>query len=495
MASENKTIPQEYNWNSFSGWEGDGFYYGPKGSYRLGANLETRKVENGVMVTNKQTVDHTYLGTIKGVSDYYDRTYSTVDGSTWKIYSAGAFKFNMAIGTIAHDTILWWGRMKRSAGTVLQPYGVSAFNTDCKVHRFDANLGGVTYSVASFTPTTELTWAIYSRWSIPTLSTPTGIYWGFWNIVYFLTTAEAVSAVLTLQTTADIIGITVYQNQYRIYWNDGNIGNVSSWDGVSTTTQQTVSYYNSPVMSVVSDWPYDWAVFGESGITSDLYRVAGLERQAVRNNIEFSDGNSRYFTSQIGIKDGIVYIWGQNKNLASCIYSYGSYYPWVARSLVPENLTVWDVSVSRFSFWEQTIYSYYSNNVYKRSILFKWEINTTVGTITSFPVTGNIGIDTEKELTKIYVGYKLYNASDTIKIYARTNADPFDTNSSPAFVLLKTITGSTSKRQEKITDLPIRTAGIGKWNQIEFRVDITNASTNSAIFFGLRAFYTDNPWD
>lgn len=31
------------------------------------------------MVANKQTVDHTYLGTIKGISNYYDRTYSTVD--------------------------------------------------------------------------------------------------------------------------------------------------------------------------------------------------------------------------------------------------------------------------------------------------------------------------------------------------------------------------------------------------------------------------------
>jgi hypothetical protein len=495
MAQELKTIPQEYNWNSFSGWEWDGFYYWPKGSYRLGANLETRKLENGVMVANKQTVDHTYLGTIKGVSDYYDRLYSTMNWTTWKIYYAGAFKFNMAVGVVAHDTILGWGHMKRTAGTVVQWYGISAFNTTCKVHRFDVWFTGVTYSVASFTPTTEFAGTIYSRGSIPTLSLPEGIKWAFGNIIYSMDVSEVVTASLTLQTSADIIGITVYQNQYRIYWNDGNIGNVSSWDGSTNAVQQTVSYFNSPIVSVVSDWPYDWAVFGSSSITSDIYRMAGLERQSVRNNIEFSDWNSRYFSSAIGIKEWIVYIAGQNKNLASCMYSYGSYYPGVNRSLVPENLTVWDATISRFSFWEQYIYTYYGNNVYKRSVLFKWEIDTTVGSITSFPCIGNIGIDTEKELTKIYVAYKLYNASDTIKIYARTNADPFDTNSSPAFVLLKTITGSITARQEKITDLQIRTAGIGKWNQIEFRIDITNASTNSAIFYGLRAFYTDNPWE
>jgi hypothetical protein len=45
-----------------------------------------------------------------------------------------------------------------------------------------------------------------------------------------MNTSEAIAVKLTLQTTADILGITVYQNQYRIYWNDGNIGNVSSWD-------------------------------------------------------------------------------------------------------------------------------------------------------------------------------------------------------------------------------------------------------------------------
>lgn len=31
--------------------------------------------------------------------------------------------------------------------------------------------------------------------------------------------------------------------------------------------------------------------------------MAGLERQSVRNNIESSDGNSRYFSSAIGIKE------------------------------------------------------------------------------------------------------------------------------------------------------------------------------------------------
>lgn len=493
MSSENKTIPQEYNWNSFSGWEGDGFYYWPKGSYRLGANLETRKVENGVIVSNKQTVDHNYLGTIKGVSDYFDRLYSTVDGSTWKIYYAGAFKFNMAIWTIAHDTILGWGRMKRSAGTVVQWYGISAFNTDCKVHRFDTWFTGVTYSVGSFTPTTESITNINSRWSIPTLSLPTGIMWAFWNIIYQMDTSEAITVKLTLPTTADIIAITVYQNQYKIYWNDGNISNISAWDGSTNATQQTTSYYNSPVSGVISDWPYDWGIFGD-WLTSDLYRIAGLERQSVRNNVEFSDGNSRTFTGKIGIKEGIVYLGGNNKNNAAISYSYGSYYPGVSKSLVPENLTVWDSPILRYSFWEQTIYTYIAGSVYVKNILFKWEIDTTVGSVTSFPLIWNIGIDTEKELDKIYVGYKLYNASDTIKIYARTNADPFDSNSSPAFVLLKTITGSITARQEKIASKQLLDAGIGKWNQIEFRVDIQNASTNSAIFFWLRAFYTDNPW-
>lgn len=493
MASENKTIGQEYNWNSFSGGEADGFYYWPPSSYRSGASIETRKLENGVMVSNKQTIDHTYLGTIKGVSDYYDRTYSTVDGSTGKIYSGGAFKFNMAIWTLAHDTILWFGRMKRTAWSVVQWYGISAFNTDCKVHRFDVWFTGVTYSVGSFTPTTEYTWTIYTRGSIPTLSLPNGIMWAFGNIIYMMDTSEAITVKLTLPTTADIVAITIYQDQYRIYWNDGQISNISSWDWVTDATQQNVSYFNSPVMGVISDWPYDWGVFGSSGITSDLYRIGWLQREPVRNNVELSNGNSRALLSQIGIKEGIIYISGQNKNTDSMLYSYGSYYPWTNRSLMPEKLQ--SATISRLSFTEQNIYIYYGNNVYKKSIYFKDEQDTTVWSITSFPVTWNIGIDTEKEITKIYVGYKLYNTADTIKIYARVNADPFDNNTSPAFLLIKTITGSITSRQEKITDLQLRTAWIGKWNQIEFRIDIQNASTNSAIFHWLRMLYTDNPWE
>lgn len=491
MAPELKTIPQEYNWNSFSWWEADGFYYWPAGSYRSWANIETRKLENWVMVSNKQTVDHSYLWTIKGVSDYYDRTYSTVDGSTGKIYSGGAFKFNMAIGTIAHDTILGWWRMKRVWWTVVQPYGISAFNTDCKVHRFDANLWGVTHSVWSFTPNTESISNIFGRWSIPTLSIPTGIMWAFGNIIYQMDTSEAISVRLTLPATADIIAITVYQNKYRIYWNDWQIANISSWDWTTAATQETTAYYNSPVMWVTSDWPYDWWVFWSSWITSDLYRIAWLQREPVRNNVEFSDGNSRALLSQIWMKEWIVYVNGQNKNTTSMLYSYGSYYPGTNRSLMPEKSQ--SATIERISFGEQTIYVYYWNNVYKKSILFKWEQDTSTGSITSFPAIGNIGIDTEKEITKIYVGYKLYNASDTIKIYARVNADPFDTNTSPAFVLLATITGSTTSRQYKISSKQIIDAGIGKWNQIEFRVDIQNASTNSAIFHNLRMFYTDNP--
>lgn len=83
-----------------------------------------------------------------------------------------------------------------------------------------------------------------------------------------MSTAEAVTVHLTFPNNFDVVAITRYQNQYKVYCNAYRYLNGPSdshvyiWDGISTETDQEVVFENSKVINVVNDGSEDYVVFG-----------------------------------------------------------------------------------------------------------------------------------------------------------------------------------------------------------------------------------------
>jgi hypothetical protein len=118
-----------WDWKDFSGGEGDGFFYGPKGSYRMSKNVDTRVLENGVRNNNKFVyTSETYLGNVLSVNPYEFNCFSTLETNTGRIYKAGSLAMTLATGTVAHDQVIGFGQQKRAADSVTYSYGFSKVN-------------------------------------------------------------------------------------------------------------------------------------------------------------------------------------------------------------------------------------------------------------------------------------------------------------------------------------------------------------------------------
>lgn len=487
---QTQAIEQTWNWSDFSWGEGDGFYAWPAGSYRMGENLDTRRVENGARACNKLETVWTYTGTINSVYDYAVNSFSTNTTTTINFYYNGSLASTSTRGSTAAATIKSFGRMRRQSDGITYPYAITnTASGSWLIYRLSADFTTVDYTAGSFAWRTTAP----VLWKMPVVNIPNGILFGYWNILFEFTWLEgAATAKLTLPETVDIVAITQYQDSYKLYCNDYKWANADSfvafWDWVSTSLQQVSDYKNSPVIAVANDWPYDYAVFWTTFV-SDLYRMEWLIRRDIRNNIESSSGNSRILLEEMAVSDWIVYIKWRNKIDSSvCVYTYWRYYPGTASSLVPD-LKTW---IDKFGFTDSYMYIYTAGNVYRKSKEFSWNAAASFK-IYSYPLRWNFGFYTKKSLEQVNISYRLASADDEIKIYVRKAGWPYATNSS-GWTLLTTITGADdfATMGKRVDKTVISSKWIWDFNQLEWRVDATNAGTNSAILHQIFAVYIDN---
>lgn len=491
-------IEQVWNISDFSGWEADGFYNWPAGSYRMWTWLDTRRVENGARACNKMPSQSTYTWVVQAVSEFWDKVYSTYTGTTGKVWQ-GTSSLTLWSWTAAYDKILAFGKMKRtSTGTEYQYWFTATSSWVGNVHRFDNPVNSwVEYTVGTFTMwNTRTTWPGIVK--MPIISWNGEIMWAYGNTVWKIDGAHTVTQLLVLPKEWDIIAITEYQDTYKLYINQYKEG-VSAWSAdciiaywawlASAWITQDVMYKNSPVQTVVNDWPVDYAVFG-TGYSSDLYVMQWLIRSPLRNNIEYSENNSRILLTESCILDGIIYILGTDKLNNTCIYSYGRHYPWTPNSLVPENI----LSSSTMKFWvsEVGIFVYEGLNIYRKLKEFKAQAATTF-TLYTYALRWSAWFYSKKSFKRIDISYRLFNASDTLKLYARINGWPYTANNS-GWTLVKTITWATdiAKMGVRIDARELAALNLGDFNQLEYYVEWTNASTDSCILHQIRTTYFDN---
>lgn len=486
--------PQIWSWDSFSWGEGDWFYLSQAGWYRMAKNADTRRVENGVISCNSTSYTETYLWSVVAVNNSQRRTFSTFDGTTNRLYYVGSLGCSVSSWNANYDKIVGFATMKRNSDGILYDYAISqTVNWVGKVHRISTWYGWLTYNIATFTlANAELENGYPLKMSV--LNVAARSIFAYANTVFQIDQNEVVKELISFPRWFNIIGITQYQDSFKIYANNMRQStsfaqaNVYVWDGTSSTVSQSAQFDNSPIMSVSNNWAVDYVIFGTQN-ASDIFAMQWLVRQAIRNNIEDSAWNSRVFLSESIVYNDIVYVLWQNKVDSSyCVYSLGSYYPGTPVSLVPENTVL---STLKFTADESFLYFLYDGKIYKRSILLK-DKSWTWFEIYSYACTW-ARMATEKTVDRVDIAYLLANASDSIKIYARKTGSPYSDNST-GWILLRDITGATdlSKRWITITSWELSSKNIGNFYQLEYKVVCTNTTTTSSIFLGIWTLYLDN---
>lgn len=498
-----EAIEQVWNWGWFNWWEWDGFYNWPANSYRAGRNIESKQIENGLFICNK-LVDTwlTYQWDILAVNPFENRCFSTRDGSTWKIYKDWVFKFNMDSWDSTWNTIQGFWIMNRSSDNITYSYWFSRTNNwTWKITRFSTDFTTPTYNI----------WTERNLWQwrntnpneniMPVLSVPTWIIWAYANTIFKLNRSEIIETLVTLPREVDIVWITFYQNTYKVFYNWPRYSwwpidsYISIWDWANSLFTQTVKYENSPIRVVVNDWAYEYVVFWNN-ITSDLYRVWGLERGSpIRWNIEWSTWyNTRVFWTEWVIREWILYLKGTNKFDENCIYSYWNYYPWTNRQLVPENVK----NVSKMLASTSNIDIYIDDDawtnvwkIYTKSFLFN-QIPELTGTILSYAMTWNGWLWSRKVLKRVDCSYQLYSNSDSIKIYSKTNWWPYGNNNT-WWTLIKTITGEDYFQKRWVTFTSSELSAISVWEfyQLEYKVELIAWWNRSPILYQIKTSYLD----
>ncbi len=490
------TVQQVWNWNNFSWWEWDAFFYWPTGWYRVSSQLETRMVENSIRISQKKTdTGQTYLWTVQAVNPYADRCFSTLDSNTGKIYYEWVFKFNLSTWNVNWDTIRWFWKLQRTTDNIIYSYWISRTTTWVgKIHRLATDFTSLT-TVWTFT-----LWAWSTNDSIyfPIISNPDRIIFANWNTIFEFDQAEVLTTKLTLPKDHEIIAITEYQDTYKVFYNAPKYtwGNKDSyigyWDWLSTDFQQIASYENSPVINVINDWAYDYAVFWDT-YTSDLYYVGWLSRwQPLRVNTENNDNvNQRLFWRRWFVREWVLYITWEDKLSNNCIYTYGSYYPGTPKSLVSTQNLVNSYNSIWLNAWEQFYYIYDNNKIWTQSFFF-WTESNDQWICISYPITWKLWGFTQKTIDRLDIWYDLMWNGNTIKIYARKNART-DTLNTDWWTLLRTISDNNSKfvRVERNELLSL---WLWDFNTLEFKVELNKFSANqkSPEFRNLRLLYKDN---
>lgn len=491
------TVQQVWNWNNFSWWEWDAFFYWPAGWYRVSSQLETRMVENSIRISQKKTDTWlTYVWSILAVNPYADRCFTTRDWNIWKIYLNWTFQLDLSTWTWSWDRIIWFWKMQKSSSNIVYSYWITqASNWTGKIHRINTDAFQIDYSVWTYILSNSRT----TNWtSLPVISKSDRIIFANWNTIFEFDSNEVLTTKVSLPIDYDIIAITEYQDTYKVFYNvpKYSSGNkdwyIAYWDWLSTDFQQIVSYENSPIITAINDWAYDYAVFWNN-ITSDLYYVGWLSRwQPLRVNTENSvNVNGRIFGRRWFVREWMLYITGNDKLTNNCIYTYGSYYPGTPKSLVSTQNLVTSYNNVWLNAWEQIYYIYDNNKIWTQEFSF-WVSSNEQWVCISYPITWKIWGFTEKTIDRIDIWYDLMWNANTIKIYARKNART-DTLNTDWWTLLRTISDNTKKfvRVEKNELLSLE---LWDFNTLEFKVELNKNSlaTFSPEFRNLRLLYKDN---
>lgn len=459
------TIERIWDIQGYSGGESDDLYRGPANSFYSGENIEIRKNLSGVQLASKLTdTAWSVSGTIIAMENLETLGVGTSSGvitctSSGLVYLNGVLKQTISTGTTEWNQIIGIWLMTVS-GTQYIYYVTKTSAGSGKIHRSTTDLATWNISYKSYTvPTSTLTRAFcINVWSY--------LHIGIKNkIISIYTIAETMTDSLTLPEKEEITGFTQFQNTFKVYTKLGNSGVQYEWDGSAVAPSYRQVWENLPVLGVVNDGAFDYAVLGFSSAYSGLYLIQGTQKQELRVNLEAS-AYSRLLAGYLSIRKWMLYISGGGSGESSNygVYTYGSYYAGTPKSLVQQYSGTTNLF---YMHCHSTAESYFACADGKVYYIEHNNPATTTGNATSgYLVTqiyqGNIW--EEKAISKIEVGFKLETGT-SIALYLRTTMWW-------SWTLVKTIDNATysTKKKVRISKTEIMGIWLGQYNEIQMKI-------------------------
>ena len=460
--------------NGFDWWESDDLVKWPTNSFYSWENIEIRKNLSALQLSPKLEDtwwvfddNITYMVNLETL--WVSTGWIIVCLENGKLFLDWVLKQTIATWTTPHNRIYgiwvnedtWW--------TQYVYYISWTSSWTWRIHRSTTNLwtfdiNHISYSVSPWN--TGFVWVINDAWLL---------FIATRNKVFQLDKSEVFEELLVLPNQEEIMWFTQFQGNFKVYSNAVNTWLQYVWDWSTAAPRYRQEWINQPVLWVVNDWAFDYAVLWFNEFYSDLYLISWTQKQEIRVNLETAS-YSRILDWFMSIREWIIYIswWktGQSDNYG--IYTYNNYYPWAKKSLVQS------YSWTSFAFSHHahsTATSYYASaddKVYKMN-----NNNPPDDYATSWYVVTNIYqgfMWEEKTFNYMKVWFKL-NWWE-IKVYARTS---MSLDSETTWILIKTIDNATywNKKSVRIdaNELNNNWKNLWTFNEIQLKFELTPSVT------------------
>lgn len=464
----------QISWNNFTGWLADQQYQAPDGRFYDGGNMNTRQFYAESTRTNellntyannisviKNTAAYGWSGNIVWTSlpwIYEDNTLKhTITGSGW---DGGAIGYMIPVG---------------SSVPKLYYFPDYASQTTRVIHR--SNIDGGTFNEAYKTWTAVAFGLPYVPWRVMCLNEWDRIVFTSRNYVLQIDNSEVVKILIQLPNNEDIIGITQFQWEYKIFTNSAfTDSKIYRWDGTSSTVETSLSLPWMSIDSVIWEGAYQYFTADQ-----DLYQLWGVQYSKLYSNLQLKLKHTF---------QGDVYMAWEDKAWKKQILVYGNL-PWYGKSICPlttPNPANSEDEVENIDSWFGNIYYSSGKNLYELNTQGSITTSTVESFITSMNFVGT-SIRYEKSIQKIELKFTGTDANCPIALYAQKNR-------SGAWIKLwewynGQITGSNAWITLTTNNL---LNPVGNYNEISFKVVFTHNGTKRARFYGLDALIDENIW-
>lgn len=308
------------------------------------------------------------------------------------------------------------------------------------------------------------------------------VYFGAGSDVKLFTNASGTFVLDTIKLEIDrgqtIVAITKIGDVFSVWATDGRNGTQYMWDGVSTEADRIIRWVDLNIQNVANFGNYDYVVCKDVSGKSYLYKASGYSRQIIRQSGYYDSPANARFTFDAGYTNAIETIGeillvasNSSENGTNGIYGYGrkhSNYPDAAtKPFVGISGTVTGIYATGqggYYCWVSTT-SGNTKRIYNWFKPFGAYYSASAGFVELNPIIGQFGEAQEKEAVKYRIGYRLPDASCSVKVYYRKDAET-------SYTLHKTISTASSSYGSETFPLG------DKFHKIQFKIELLSSSTS-----------------
>ena len=470
-------IPLQIWWNNFTSWENDQIYQAQAWRYYKWYWVDTQRYD--VKPMNWSSLLHTYWNIITSVFNTEKVTWTSnniVWLNNWTIYKNWTLASTITTNWKTWYAI-WYMKPIGSSDYKLYLFSFNPPNTATKyIHRTDIDWAWIsewyrTYSSTDWNPFFVPPW---QPWPTIVLNLWDRILFTYYNQVWQLSNSEVVSLLLTLPSEENIVWLTQFQWEYKIYTTVAeSTSRIYQWDWLNSLPTVNVNLnWIAITWWVANNWAYDYFRWDWS-----LYQVAWVQYQKLYNKISWRIVWA--FDDKIIVE--------RSYNWKACLCEY-SMLPWYNKWLHPktiiditnqsEMINSFDYNSLWMIFWSTTkLFNNYwtpqswTISNYIESIVFVWD-----------------NIQYEKTITEIILKFSWFSTQNIV-LYCMIQENNtwiklFDWNNN---------TISTQNHWVKIPSISFLNP-VWKFNTIRFKIEFPHTWTSQWRFYWLDLFGNQDIW-